>query len=63
MTMISKKREKPTLRWKKCFKMSFQNTFFEKKTLQGLQQGHKFDWGISLRSDLWPNLPLGREGI
>jgi hypothetical protein len=41
----------------------YKNPFFEKETLQELQQGHKLDRRISLKSDLWPNLPPGREGM
>jgi hypothetical protein len=43
-------------------KIAFEKPF-SKETLQEPQQGYSLIGEISLRGDLWPNLPPRREGI
>jgi hypothetical protein len=43
-------------------KIAFEKPFSE-ETLQEPQQGYSLIGEISLRGDLWPNLPPRREGI
>jgi hypothetical protein len=44
-------------------KTAFEKLFFQKEALQEPQQGYRIIGEISLKGDLWPNLPPEREGI